>query len=193
MRSSNYNHNNTTNYVSLNPTSDKDLRNFPVTDDSESKLHLLYPGRPMSKYYNIDRSNIPNEDGEGRDITSAAYEMLDTKNDEEIRYQKQLQKTLMAGPRPIDDPTNPKMLMQPAVDPYEMIDDPSARFTNLENPPIVNAALPIPVGAPFKENFQNSEIKDEKSVEPAKTNYYLWMGIILLILFVVIAVRMLRN
>lgn len=183
----NYNHNNTINYVSLNPVNDKDLRNFPEVDDSESKLHLLYPGRPMSKYYNIDRSNIPNEAGD-----AAAYDMLDTKNDEEIRYQKKLQKTLMAGPRPIDDPTNPKMLMQPAVDPYEMIEDPQARFVNLENPPIDNDGLPIQVGAPFKENFQNIETKDEKT-EPAKPNYYLWVGIIIIILFIVIAIRMLRG
>mgnify|MGYP000923338739 CR=1 FL=1 len=184
----NYNHNNTTNYVSLNPSSDKDLRNFPEVDDSESKLHLLYPGRPMSKYYNIDRSNIPNEAGD-----AAAYEMLDTKNSEEERYQKKLQKTLMAGPRPIDDPTNPKMLIQPAVDPYEMIEDPQARFVNLENPPIVNEALPIPVGAPLKENFQNiDDVKDEKT-EPTKPNYYLWIGIIILIIFIVIAIRMLRG
>lgn len=187
MRSSNYNHSNTTNYVSLNPVSDKDLRNFPETDDAESKLHLLYPNRPMSKYYNMDRSNIPNADGD-----QAAYEMLDTKVSEEERYQKKLQKTLMAGPRPIDDPTNPKMLMQPAVDPYEMIEDPQARFVNLENPPIVNEALPIPVNAPLIEGFR-PETKESESEPKSSPNYFIWIGIIILILFVVIAVRMLRK
>lgn len=188
MKSHNYNFQNNTKYVSLNPSSDKDIRNYPEQDDEESRLHTLYPGRPMSKYFNINGDNIPNEGGD-----EAAFEMLDNKTKERERYNNRLQKTLLAGPNPIDDPTNPKMLMQPAVDPYEMIDDPQARFQNLENPPIINDALPIPVGdgsmIPLKEGFQSlTKEEDDKS-----SNKYLFFGIILLIIFAFIAIKYLRK